>query len=129
MRLQGLRRAGIDMPFRRLWYTAWLTFLYATLLMAVGQHIYFRYLDGGRLLAIYSEFLAQPEYLQLLGRMLPEQDPAKVAEEFVASLSVITPMEKTITFLIYYLFLSDILAPLAALMGRMGQKGTGQNPS
>ncbi len=129
MNLQTLRRRGIEVPYRRLWYMAWLTFLYATLLTTAAQFIYFRYLDGGHLVNAYSELLQQPEFQQLLGQMLPGEDPAKVTKEFMDAISAISPLDITLTFSIYNLFLSTVLAPFAALIGKFGRKGETQNPS
>lgn len=93
---------------------AWMTiqiYMYASLLMAAAQFIYFRFLDNGFLVSTYETLFQSPEYQQLLQQLLPGiSNQTQAIDEVIGMLYTITPIQLTFNFLIYNVFLGFILA-------------------
>lgn len=93
---------------------AWMTiqiYLYASLLMAAAQFIYFRFLDNGFLVSTYEALFKSSEYQQLLQQLLPGlNNQTEAIDEVIGMLYTITPIQLTFNFLIYNVFLGFILA-------------------
>lgn len=72
-RAAGLYRAFAPEGGRRryMWLQIMIIYLFATLLTTLVQYLYFRYLDGGQLMATFQKSLALPEMRQMVDT-LPE---------------------------------------------------------
>lgn len=109
----------------RFWHTWWMAtqiFMYASLLMAAAQFIYFRYIDNGLLVDTYASIMQQPEAMAMLQSMMPGEDTARASTEVVDLLRSITPIQFTFEFLIYNLILGFILGIPTAWIGLGGKK-------
>lgn len=120
--VRRFRHQVYDLKFGQSWWMAVLMFMYAALLMAVAQFIYFQYIDQGMLAEAYSEILQLPETQELLKNMMPGQDIHAAAQQTIDLLNTISPIALTFEFLIYNLFLGIFLALPAAWIGISGKK-------
>ncbi len=105
------------MSFRRgLCYCGYVVF-YASLLFAIGQYLYFRFLDGGTFVAMLSSAVdtVAPIY---------EQYGVSVAElrESEHLLSTMTPMQLTLTFMLQNLIAGIPLSLLLALIFKKSKR-------
>lgn len=119
--LRSFRRRVAPLKFFRAWWMAWLTFLYASLITAIAQYLYFRYLDGGRLLNTYVALFKQPESRQMLAAMMPGQDTDALIQQTLNLLGSLSPIEITIELMMYNIFLGLLLALPVALIGITGR--------
>ena len=69
--LSGMRR----------WWMAWNTSMYAALLVSFLQFLYFRFIDGGHLLASFCRIAEQPEYREMMESLMPGTDFDALIEE------------------------------------------------
>lgn len=122
MLLRGFYRQVAPLSFFRAWWMAWLVFLYASLLTAVVQYVYFRFIDNGRLINTYSALFEKPESRELLAAMLPEQDPEAAIRQALELLGSLSPIEITFEWMLYNIFLGFILALPVAQIGITGRK-------
>lgn len=120
--LRSFRRNVCHLNFLRAWWMAWLIFLYASLLTAASQFVYFRYIDNGRLVNIYTDLLRQPEYKQLMTAMMPGENAEEVTQQALDLISSLSPIEITVELMIYNISLSFLLAVPVALIGITGRK-------
>lgn len=108
----------------RFWHTWWMAtqiFMYASLLMAAAQFIYFRYIDNGLLVDTYASIMQQPEAVAMLQSMMPGENVEQVGTEVIGLLQSISPIQLTFEFLIYNLMSSFIFAFPAAWIGKSGK--------
>ena len=110
--------------FGRAWWMSALIFMYASILMAVAQFIYFRYIDNGLLVDTYSSLMQQPEYIKLMQDMVPGQDAQEIIRQTLDLLRSISPIELTFEFLIYNILFGFLLALPAAWIGLTGKNRT-----
>lgn len=108
--------------FFHAWRMALYIFFYASLLMAVGQYVYFRWLDHGFLVNTYIEMLGRPEAQAMLQNMLVGESVEEAREEVERVLAALTPIEMTWQFLLYNLVLSFFLSFPAAAIGLIGRR-------
>lgn len=68
IRLKLFRDQGLEgsISFLRAWVYVVLVFFYAGLLFAIGQFVYFSYIDHGYLLRTIGEMMAAPEMAEAL---------------------------------------------------------------
>ena len=104
--------------FATAWRLSLMTYLYATLLMAVAQYIYFRYIDGGYLAQTYTQLLQEPQAMTMLQAMWPEQEPQEIVQTCIDLLQTLTPSTLTMQFLMYNLMLALILSWPTALISK-----------
>lgn len=108
-----------ELTFGRAWWMAIVLYLCATLLTAVVQYIYFRYVDHGTLAQTYEQMLTAPEYQEMLRKMLPQgEGNSNMIEDIINLLYTITPIQMTFQLLFYNLFLSLVLSLPTAFLGR-----------
>lgn len=119
--IRHFRRTVFTFGYFRAWRVASLIFIYAALLMAVAQYVYFRYIDQGFLAGVYAEVASRPETRTILEQMFPGYDVAELTEQTVELLRTISPIEITLEFLIYNIILGAILALPAAGIGVSGK--------
>ena len=96
----------------------------ASLLMAVAQFVYFRYIDNGLLLQTYSTIMQQPEAVAMMQSMMPEEDAAEVSRQVIDLLKSISPIQLTFEFLVYNLMFGFLLAIPTAWIGLSGKSRT-----
>ena len=65
----------------RRWWMAWNISMYAALLTSFAQFLYFRFIDGGHLLASFRSVAEQPEYKAAMESLMPGMDIGAVLEE------------------------------------------------
>lgn len=122
--VRRFRRTTADIRFGMAWWMSILMFIYASLLMAVAQYIYFRYMDNGFLADYYASIMQQPEFATLMQYAQGGQDYQDVMEQVINMLRTISPIELTFQFMIYNFFLGIFLSIPAALIGCIGKVPT-----
>ncbi len=110
--------------FWRSWWMAALMFMYASLLVAVAQFVYFRYIDDGLLVRTCSAVMQQPEAVAMMQSMMPGEDAAEVIRQTIDLLGSISPIQLTAELLAYNLMLGFLLAFPAAWIGTSGKSLT-----
>lgn len=119
--VRKFRREIYDLRFASAWWMSLLIFIYAALLMAVAQFVYFRYLDNGFMADTYAAILEQPEAIAMMQSMMPGEDVQELTTQSINLLRSITPIQLTIEFLIYNIFIGLLLAVPSAWIGRNGK--------
>ncbi len=118
MRLRKFRDGALygHISFRRGLAYCFYTFLYASLIFALAQYVYFAYIDGGYIINRYSELLSSPETKPLLdayGITKTQIDDA------ITTFQSINPIGIAFNFLTMNILAGAILSPLvAAVMKR-----------
>lgn len=102
--------AGV-IGFGQAWIFLFLTFLYASLLTAMGYFIYFRFIDGGFILNSLEEMVE--EFLSSLPQLQREQMGAQMRELINAQRSL-TPITIALQQMSQNLMLGAIMALLIA---------------
>lgn len=118
-RLKSFRDYALDgeISFRRGLAFSCYVFFYASLLFALGQYLYFRFLDNGAFLTLLGQTVEamKPVYLQ---NGIKEQELA-TAMELVKQMK---PTEWIFTFMTNNLFIGAIVSPLIALICKRSPK-------
>lgn len=119
--LQRFRLEVFPTTYRQTWWMAIVTYGCATLVTALVQYLYFRFLDHGQLYNFFVAMLENPEYKQLL---LQASHGLTVKEiEKMMSETMLSPTAMTLTLLWYNIILGLILSIPSALIGmRKGNK-------
>lgn len=125
--IRKFRHEVSPLRFAQSWWMGILIYMYAALLMAVAQFVYFRYIDNGLMVSTYSTVMQQPEAIAMMQSMLPGEDVSQTTTEIVELLQSITPIQFTFEFLIYNLILGFILAIPTAWIGLSGKKPLNHN--
>lgn len=120
--IRNFSRNIAPLRFFHAWRMALNVFFCATLLMAVGQYVYFRWLDNGFLVNTYIGMLRRPEAQALLQSMSAEGSLEETQQEVEMALAGLTPIQMTWQFLLYNLILSFILSFPAAAVGLLGRR-------
>ncbi len=115
-RLQSFRNSALDgvISFRRALAYGFYTFFYASLLFAVGQYVYFRFLDGGQLIASVRNGIAQ---------LTPVYEASGISitqlRQSIDAVASLTPIELAFVFMMQNLFFGFIMSfPIAAVCQR-----------
>lgn len=124
--IRNFRQQKGDIGFLMAWWAGWMMFIYASLLLAAAQYIYFRFMDNGFVANMYATLLQQPEVEKMLQGMSGANYRTMI-EESIATWQTIRPIELTFEFLISNIFLSMFLSLLAAVIGSMGKGRTETN--
>ena len=93
--IRKFRNEVSPLRFAQSWWMGILTYMYAALLMAVAQFIYFRYIDQGLLVDTYTAVMQQPEAIAMMQSMMPGEDVAQTTVEVTELLQSITPIQFT----------------------------------
>ena len=102
-----------SMTFGNALYFLFSVFMYATILLAAGQFIYFNYLDHGFLYTTYKDILQQPAYRQMLESMADKNQVSQALEQFRAA--TYRPISLVFGFMGFHLVVSFALAFFCAL--------------
>lgn len=97
------------------WRLSWLTCVFAGLLTTLAQYLYFRFLDGGRMLESISLLFENDQYKQALEQMMP----GVKSEEMLRMLQSVSIGDLTIQMWLFNLFISLPLSLVAALFGTL----------
>lgn len=127
--VRRFRRQTGDIGFGMACWMSMLMFMYASLLMAAAQFIYFRYLDNGFMADTYASLMQQPEVIKALQDMGYGENYKELFEQTIATWQTITPIELTFEFLVSNFFLGVFLSLPAALIGRVGKGADTTNSS
>lgn len=116
-------REVTPLNFWQSWRMSTFIYMYAALLMAAAQFIYFRFIDNGFLINTYMETIQKPEAITMMQNMMPGEDIKAITEQAIDLLRNITPIQLTFEFLIYNLLLGIILSiPTAGFSAAIGKK-------
>lgn len=109
------RKMG-QLTFGRSCYMAMLTYVFAIMVVAVVQYIYFRYLDAGRLANQVEHIIQMPEYRQWMEQLTTGQD----VDEVVGQIMQLTRNPERITMQLIWmnLIFALLLMVPTALMGK-----------
>ncbi len=111
-------KPGDRVPMGIAWLFSALMFFYASIIAGVGEYIYFQYIDKGRAMEYFMQFLSSPEteaqYKTIGASELLEQSKAALAE-----LANLTPLDLTLNIFANNLFIALLLSlPVAFVAHR-----------
>lgn len=121
VQMRRFHRNIAPLSLGRAYWMALLIYSYSTLLMALGQYIYFRYLDNGFLASAYEAVINNPQYQELLQSMMPGQDYKTTTNEAINLLRNSSAGTLTIQLMVYNMLLGFILALPTGLIGKSGK--------
>ncbi len=104
------------LTFGRSCYMAFLTYVFAIMVTAVVQYIYFRFMDDGQLAGQVQQIIQMPEYRQWLQQMAGEEDVDKLLHESLQFMY--NPERMTLQLVWMNLLLALLLMVPTALLGR-----------
>ncbi|MCR4836809.1 MAG: DUF4199 domain-containing protein [Bacteroidaceae bacterium] len=108
-------KPGDRVPMGIAWLFSALMFFYASIVAGVGEYIYFQYIDKGRVMDYFMQFLSSPEteaqYKTIGASELLEQSKAALAE-----LANLTPLDLTLNIFANNLFIALLLSLPVALV-------------
>ncbi len=111
-RLKSFRDGALDglISFRRGLCFSCYVFFYASLLFALGQLLYFKFLDNGSFMTMFTQGveIMKPVY---------EQNKVSIAEldEALKMIQMMTPVDMIFVFMMQNLFIGAMASPLIAL--------------
>jgi len=122
VRLRSYRNANLDeLPFSKAFLYALSVFLYASLIMALGQWAYFQFLDNGYLFSEYTKQMNSAEMQELL-KGLNGFDPEYI-NIALEEINALRPIDLTFQFLSVNITLGLFLSiPIAFLTMGKGVK-------
>ena len=107
-------RSGV-ISMRRGWAYVVLVFFYAGLLFAIGQYLYFAYMDGGYLTQSISKMVASPESQEVIS----QYGMADMLNESLQAFHEMRPIDMALQALTVNISLGIVLGlPIAAMMRR-----------
>jgi len=102
---------GGSISFLRAWLYSTFVFVYASLIFSVGLYVYFRFIDGGRFVALMRQSM-NPEVLQQYGLEMP------LYTETINAMAMLTPIQWSMMFLLQNITAGFFLGLLLALIYR-----------
>ena len=100
-------------------------FFHAILIFALGQWIYFQFLDNGKLLGGMMDMVSSPEYVAVLKAY--NMNKEDVTQQLQALMET-RPIDFALSFMWMNIFATSILSVFVALFGRI-RKPFGGSPS
>lgn len=111
-------RSGDRVSWGIAWAFAILMFFYASVLTAVGEFVYFQYLDQGKAIDFFMRFLASPE-TEAQYKMIGASDLLEQSRMELQQLASLTPFDITLNLFVNNIFLSMLYSlPVAAIAHR-----------
>lgn len=111
-RLTSFRNNALDgvISFRRALYYTFFTFMYASLIFALAQYLYFKFLDQGRFFQMMSDAVV------LLTEAYKQQgiDPAELSTALQEAKNT-SPVNMSFLFMMYNMMLGTIMSPVIAI--------------
>ena len=121
-RLRGYRDARLDyLPFSKAFVYSISVFLYASLIMALGQWVYFQFLDHGYMVQQYMKQMQSPEMQEMLKGIegFKPDDLQFILEQF----SALRPIDIAFQFLSTNVIIGLLVSlPVATLSMGKGRK-------
>lgn len=114
-----------SVSFGRAYFFLMTMFFHAILIFALGQWIYFQFLDNGKLLGGMMEMVSSPEYAAVLKAY--NMNKGDVMQQ-LQSLMETRPIDFALSFMWMNIFATSILSVFIALFGRI-RKYIGSSPS
>ena len=114
-RLQRFRDGALDghISFRRAFFYCFYTFIYAALIFAVAQYVYFRFLDQGRFPSMMVDTL------NMLAPIYEKNGvPTEQIEEVSKMIMSTSPIEMAFVFMTQNIFIGLVLSPIIAVLMR-----------
>ncbi|MCM1109532.1 MAG: DUF4199 domain-containing protein [Clostridium sp.] len=108
----------------------WMSFnlyLYASLLMAAAQYVYFRYLDNGMLMAAIETVMDTPEYKEMMKKLMPDENTEDVMTQALDNFRAVTPIQLTMSLLFNNFILGLMLCLPTSLIGMTGKSDNKPN--
>lgn len=118
-RLQSFRDNALDgfISFRRALAYSCYVFFYASLIFALGQYLYFAFLDKGSFLNMLTESinLLKPLYKE---KGIEAQD----LDLALKTIKMMKPIDMVFTFMMNNLFIGAMASPIIALIGKRSKR-------
>ena len=114
-RLRLFRDYGLEgsISFLRAWGYVIMMFFYGALLFAAAQYVYFKFLDQGYLLAMFSKMMSRPENVEMLKQM----GMTDTVNESLSLLSSMRPIDLVLNMLTTNIMIGMVVGiPIAALL-------------
>lgn len=92
--------------------------LLAAVLCLFVQYVYFRYVDNGHFLSALADMYTDPQYSDMMSKLMQETNPKEVLEVF----SHITLNELALNFMVVNAFFAIILSIPTAIVARVRPK-------
>lgn len=118
-RLQSFRDYALDglISFRRGLMFACYMFFYASLIFAVGQFVYFKFLDGG----LFMQTLT--DNVEVLKPLYKEQGVnVEDLDLALKTIGMMKPVDLTFTFMMYNISVGAFLSPIISLFCKKNKK-------
>ncbi|MCF0202611.1 MAG: DUF4199 domain-containing protein [Bacteroidaceae bacterium] len=110
-----------DLSFVKAFSYSLSVYVYASLIFAFGQWLYFQFLDNGYMAACYMEHVSSPEFKQLMSSI--KGFDIKEMKDAVTMLSELRPIDIALQFMAVNIPLSFVLALPTALIAAGKGKG------
>lgn len=112
---------GFKLPhlsLRHAFLTSLIVYHLSALLMAFAQYIYFRFIDQGTIVAVYSEMMNRPEMIEVMQQMLAGNDVKETIKMNLELMQSLTPIQWTVEFLYINIALSWVIALPTSLIAK-----------
>ncbi len=116
MRLRRFRNNILDgvISFRRAFCYSLFVYLYASLIMALGQYIYLQFIDNGYLISEYTEIMSRTEFSTLMDLYGVKKEDLKLAMDTLANLR---PIDFALQFFTMNIILGIVISlPMATMI-------------
>lgn len=111
-------RDGV-IPFGQAFAFGIMLYLYASLLFAFAQFIYFQFIDGGFLMSRFTEVVATDEYKQMMQIYGLTEDDLHTAMDSIVSMR---PVETAMQFFTVNVFMGVCISLPIAMLARRSKK-------
>lgn len=111
-----------EMKFRRCWWMAYLIYMYAVLLTALGQFIYFRFIDNGFMAMQFENLLTRPGMEETMQILSPDGGIQQMVSDTMLMLQTMSAADFTVNLLFSNILLALVGSVLAAWIGCTGKK-------
>ncbi len=116
MRLRRFRDNILNgvISFRRAFCYSVLIYLYASLIMAVGQYVYLQFIDNGYLMTQYTETISRPEFKTVMDLYGIKKGDMSLAMD---TLNALKPIDFALQFFTMDIILGVIISlPMASMI-------------
>lgn len=117
--IRRYRQVMYPINFRQACRMSILTYFFATLIVAVVQFVYFRYLDHGQVAEQMQTLLEMPEYQQMLQHIAGQSDIKEIMDGAMSLMH--NPIQMTVQLMWMNIILSLLLTIPTALIAITGR--------
>lgn len=111
-------KPGDRVPMGIAWLFSALMFFYASIIAGVGEYIYFQYIDKGRAMEYFMQFLSSPE-TEAQYKIIGASELLEQSKTALAELANLTPLDLTLNIFANNLFIALLLSlPVAFVAHR-----------